>query len=202
MPSTRAQLSGIRSDPNHPNRSIAAPIASCPAIRIPMVAAVPMREPAKVTVRTMKSPIAPPTHSHAGCRRIAPYEPRLWRATSSSAAARIACRRIANASAPKIPARSPSRAITATCTDPASPASIAIAIASPLMRANLPSRRGLVALEEPEHVPLGVLAVREPAGLRDRHLVACLAAELPHLPHRRVDVVGVHVDDVAASRLV
>ena len=46
IPSTRGQCSAIRSEPNSPQRSIAAPMASCPAIRIPTVAATPIRGPA------------------------------------------------------------------------------------------------------------------------------------------------------------
>ena len=46
IPSTRGQWSAIRSEPNRPQRSIAAPITSWPAMRIPTVAATPMRGPA------------------------------------------------------------------------------------------------------------------------------------------------------------
>ena len=45
IPSRRGQPSAIFSEPKSPQRSIAAPIASWPAIRIPTVAATPIRGP-------------------------------------------------------------------------------------------------------------------------------------------------------------
>jgi hypothetical protein len=46
IPRTRGQWSAIRSEPKRPHLSIAAPIASCPAMRMPTVAATPIRGPA------------------------------------------------------------------------------------------------------------------------------------------------------------
>jgi len=59
----------IFSEPNRPQRSIAAPMISCPAIRIPTVAATPIRGPAYVIVKMISRPMNPPIIVHHGwCR--------------------------------------------------------------------------------------------------------------------------------------
>src|SRR5438105_3473755 len=114
--------------------------------------------------------------------------------------------------------RTPSCDITATCTEPASPASTERTTASALPdttetidaqvpcppgarraadgpRSSLRSdyarglARGLVSLPEVEDVPLRVLALGEPADPGHRHLVRGPTAELLRLGDRRVDVV-------------
>src|SRR5919197_3819113 len=144
---------------------------------IPTVAAVPIRAPASVIVKTMRRLMSAPLQSHGGWRAEAAKPSRLPRATSRITVASAAERTVANASASTTPTRSPSRAITATCTEPAKPATTQ-RTAAPALPLNLGRRRrdGLVALEEAERVPLRVLAAREPADTRDRLLVVCLAA--------------------------
>ena len=102
------------STPKSPKRSITAPIASCPAIMIATVAATPIREPANVIVRTIRSPIAAPLQSQTGCRAASTIPPAPCRTIRSKAKARPAVSIAAQASAAKTPTRSPRRAITAT----------------------------------------------------------------------------------------
>ncbi len=114
IPITRGHASPTLSTPKSPKRSITAPIASCPAIMIATVAATPIREPANVIVRTIRSPIAAPLQSQTGCRAASTIPPAPCRTMSSSANASPAVSIAAQARAAKTPTRSPSRAITAT----------------------------------------------------------------------------------------
>src|SRR6185312_15858474 len=84
-----------------------------------------MREPATVIASTMMMLISAPLQSQTGWRAAAANSPKPCRATSISATARSAASVVAHASAPKTPTRSPSFAITATCTEPATPARMA-----------------------------------------------------------------------------
>ena len=135
MPSRRGQVIAIWSTPNRPKRSITAPITSWPAIRIPIVAVAPMRGWAKVIVSTTSRPIAPPAHIHFGAsKRLAePAEPAAGR-RAGARATRTSCTHVAKVSASSTPMREPKRPITATCTEPASPARTDSATASPLTR--------------------------------------------------------------------
>ena len=132
MPARRGQWSAIRSLPNRPQRSITAPIASCPAIRIPTVAVTPMRGPAYVIENTMTSPITPPSSIHHGWWTARSKPARLARARRRITTAIPAVRAVENASASSTPMRSPSRDINATWIDPASPAATANTDASAL----------------------------------------------------------------------
>src|SRR2546421_5068526 len=58
-------------------------------------------------------------------------------------------------------------------------------------------RRRRVGLPQRERIALGVRACREPTLGRNRHLLVGLPAQLAGLADRRVDVVGVEVDDRA-----
>src|SRR5215210_4607566 len=147
-----------------------APIARLPAITIPMVAAMPIRGGATVTVRMMKRLSAPPIHSHGGSRRTRPIPSALLSTTARAAAAMSTVTRPEKATAAAIPTRFPSSPITAAWTAPARPAPTASATA-PDTRLLPRHRRRLVALEEAEGVALGILARREPADARDRLLV-------------------------------
>ena len=96
MPSMRGQCSAICSEPNRPQRSIAAPITSWPAMRIPTVAVIPIRGPAYVIVRTM---IAHQTAEQHPPRLLdARAKPsRLWCATARMTTAIAAVRAVENA---------------------------------------------------------------------------------------------------------
>src|SRR5581483_7374796 len=171
-----------------------APITSCPAIRIPIVAVAPIRGCANVIVKTTVSPITPPSHIHAGARNAPASPPIPVRATSRMASESASCTAVANASASSTPIRPPNRPITATWTEPASPASTVSATAADVTGR---SGRARVALPEIERVALGVDARREPAVRGDRLAVLGGAAELAHLRDRRVDVVRREVDEGA-----
>ena len=69
IPSARSQPIGIWSSPKSPKRSIAAPIASWPAISSPIVAAAPIRGVAKVIDRITISPMTPAAQSQSGARK-------------------------------------------------------------------------------------------------------------------------------------
>src|SRR5262245_9875298 len=125
MPRIFHQPTPIRSAPSRPQRSIAAPAANWPASSTETVAITPIREPATVIASTMMMLISAPLQSQTGSRAAAVNSPKRCRATSISAIARSAASEVAHASAPRTPTRSPSFDITATCTDPATPARIA-----------------------------------------------------------------------------
>ena len=119
-----------------------APITSCPAIRIPIVAVAPMRGCAKVIVNTTVSPITPPSHIHAGARNAPLSPPVPDRAITRIAAESTSCTQVAKVSASTTPMRLPKRPITATCTEPASPARTASATAADVTRRSYPPARG------------------------------------------------------------
>ena len=100
-------------------------ITSCPAIRIPTVAATPIRGPAYVTVKTISPPIRPPSNIHHGCWNACPNPARLWCARTRIATASTAVSVVPNATASSTPMRSPSRDWSATWIEPARPAAIA-----------------------------------------------------------------------------
>ena len=132
MPTTRGQSSETRSNPNHPKRSIAVAATSCPAMRRPTTAVVPICGPAIVIESTMNAPSAPPVSIHQGCESVSPRPPVPCLAT----------RRIGNTSTPvtiaasitasSAPMRSPRRPITATWAAPNTPAETARAAARPV----------------------------------------------------------------------
>src|SRR4051794_6178367 len=122
IPTIFHQPTPTRSAPSRPQRSIAAPAANWPASSTETVAITPMREPATVIASTMMTLISAPLQSQTGWRAAAANSPKPWRATSISASARKAVSVVAQARAPKTPTRSPSLDITATCTEPATPA--------------------------------------------------------------------------------
>ncbi len=98
-----------------------------------------MRLPATVIASTMITLMIAPLQSQAGWRAASTNGLRLCLATSRSAKASKAVSAAAQASAPKTPTRSPSLAITATCTEPATPAMTARRMVStPTPRATLP----------------------------------------------------------------
>src|SRR4029078_567898 len=132
IPSTRGQLSAICSKPKRPKRSIAVPIASCPATSNAIVAAVPMRGDTTVMLKTMKVPSAPPAHIHFGAAHASERPPVPRRATRSTAIAITTESSVAQASASTVPIRSPKRPITAAWTDPARPAASASTAAVPV----------------------------------------------------------------------
>src|SRR5438045_3590132 len=103
------------------------------------------------------------------------------------------------ANASSVPARSPKRPINAAWTAPAIPPARTIPTASAVKL--LRRCGGLVRLEEAEAIPLGVLAAREPADVRDRLLGLRFAAEVAHLCQVGVDVLAVEVDDRALLAL-
>jgi hypothetical protein len=63
-----ARTAGFGSTRRSPNGRLTALITSCPAIRIPIVAAVPMREPANVTDPMIRTPSTAPLESQTGWR--------------------------------------------------------------------------------------------------------------------------------------
>src|SRR5581483_11036759 len=139
IPTARGQEIAICSTPKRPKRSITAPITSCPAIRIPIVAVAPIRGCANVIVNTTTSPISPPSHIHAGVRNASERPPVPARTASRIASESTSWTAVANASASTMPIRSPKRPMTATCTDPASPAKTVSATAAAVTRR--PTRR-------------------------------------------------------------
>ena len=64
MPRTRGQESATCSTPNQPKRSIAVARANCAAMRNAVVATIPIRGPAMVIARMMKTLATPPSSCH------------------------------------------------------------------------------------------------------------------------------------------
>src|SRR4051812_19631328 len=83
--------------------------------------------------------------------------------------------------------------MSAAWTAPPIPPATTRATASAVM--SLRRRDRFVRLEEAERIAFAVLAMREPADVRDRLLVLRFAAELPDLRQVGLDVLGVEVDD-------
>src|SRR2546423_1414276 len=82
-----------------------------------------MRGCANVIAKTTVAPMTPPSHIHAGVRNAPPRPPTPVRATTRIASESASCTQVENVSASRVPMRPPKRPITATCTEPASPAS-------------------------------------------------------------------------------
>ena len=193
MPAARGAEMAMRSTPKRPKRSITAPITSWPAIRIPIVAVAPMRGWANVIVPTTVSPITPPSHIHAGVRNAPPSPPTPARAITQD-----------RQSEHELDAGREGERLEDADT-----------------AAEAPHHRNLHRAREPgqyrqrdrgrRHAAFGSACQRlkllpsvslhdgEPAVRRHRLLVVCGSAELAHLCDRRVDVVGVEVDDQARS---
>jgi hypothetical protein len=119
-----------------------APITSCPAIKIPIVAVAPMRGWANVMVSTTVSPITPPNHIQAGALNAPPSPPTPARTATRSTSESASCTNVENVSASTTPIRLPKRPITATCTEPASPARTVSATAAEVTRRSDPAARG------------------------------------------------------------
>jgi hypothetical protein len=85
-----------------------------------------------VTVNTIRSPITPPSSIHQGWWSARSYPAALRRARRRITNASAAVRSVEKASASMTPIRSPSRDMSATCTEPASPAATASAVATAL----------------------------------------------------------------------
>src|SRR4051794_6798254 len=112
--------------------------------------------------------------------------------TTASAAVSV----VEKPSASRTPIRSPSRDMSATWIEPASPAATASVAAAALPDNS--ATGGSVALPEAERVPLGVLAGGKPAVARHRRFLTGSPAVLCHLGKRGVDVLGVEVDGEVA----
>ena len=82
----RAGVTGILSRPKRPNASMRTPIASCPAMRRPMVANVPIRGAVNVIEVTTIAPMTPPSQSQAGSRTLWPRLPTPCRAIEQDGA--------------------------------------------------------------------------------------------------------------------
>ena len=87
-----------------------------------MVAKVPIRGAAKVIERTTIAPMTPPSQSQGGSRTPATTPPKPWRATSTREQTMMAAPSEPKAVASSTPIRRPKAPLTATCTDPATPA--------------------------------------------------------------------------------
>ena len=108
IPSTRGQDRATCSTPNQPYRSITAASANCAAIRKAVVATIPIRGPATVIEKTMKTPMTPPRSCHFGPSKASPIPPSDRRTTSRAVSARTPPTTAAVVSASRLPTRSPS----------------------------------------------------------------------------------------------
>src|SRR5438067_1531742 len=141
---------------------------------------------------TIKALIAAAVHNHTGCRAAAAYPSKLPRPATSRTPPMRAVSSVANANASSVPTRSPHRPINAAWIAPPIPPAATSATANAVTLLRRGNR--FVGLEEAEGIALGVLAAREPADVRDRHLLARVAAELAHFRQVGVDVVAPEVD--------
>ena len=128
----RDQASATCSTPNQPKRSIAVARENWPTIRKAVVATIPIRGPATVIARTITTLMSPPSSIHFGPAKPPRRPSRLRRATRSTASAVTPPMTTAQASASRLPIRSPSRPCTATWTAPPSPATNANDAATPV----------------------------------------------------------------------